>query len=52
MHYGVLLTSSSGSRCLSHCFVYARNKEVDPLERIILDYTAELAIGQYGYCVR
>lgn len=52
MHYAELLSSSSGSRCLSQCFVYARDKEVEPLERIILDYTAVLATGQYGYYVR
>ncbi|XP_066323096.1 uncharacterized protein [Miscanthus floridulus] len=48
VHYAELLSSSSGSRCLSQCFVYARDKEVEPLERIILDYTAVLATGQYG----
>ena len=43
-----LLFSSFGSRCLAECLVYARNGELRALEDIILNRTAEIAMGQYS----
>ncbi|KAF8718080.1 hypothetical protein HU200_025558 [Digitaria exilis] len=43
-----LLFSSFGSRCLAECLLCARNVELYALERIILDRTIEIAMGQYS----